>query len=156
MAESYLKFRGGTLERVASQFALWFAMIAYCVERKKAELATSPDLIELAQVVRAKNLDHDHYHVFDLGSHLTSEGSVAGLLGLISDSILLVRKACLETGVPTSFYTTFGDARFAPPFPDEAAWQVVAWPFIQVASMLLVHSAVGDARPLLKTLGWQD
>jgi len=111
-------------------------------------------MIELARVVREKNLDHDYYHVFSLDPHMSSGSSIAELLELISNSVLLVRNACWEEGVPTSFYAVFAEAKFASRFPEGTDWRVVAWPFMQVASMLLIHTELDDSWPLLKSLGW--
>ena len=154
MAESYLKFRGCTLELEASQFALVFAALNDCMSRESAKWVAFPHLTELSQVIRAKNLDHDYYCVFDLDPYLLQKSDIAAFLELIADSITFIRNAGWENGISTSFYASFKNSGFAPPFVEGTNWRAVAWPLIQIAAILLLHNESKDSWPLLKVLGW--
>jgi len=93
MAESYLKFRGCTLELEASQFALVFAVIDQCIAKQPTKWSAFHSLTELKRIIHEKSLNHNWHHVFDLDPYLRQELDVATFLELIADSIARIRNA---------------------------------------------------------------
>lgn len=140
MADAYIEFRGYTLELQIDEFAFFFAMLRHCANRNPERLSSSSGLTELTRDIRERNLDHDWDCVLELDVYLHNESDVAAFLELLAASVKLIRIASdSHRNISSSFYTSFEGAHFFFPFSSDTHYRAVVWPFIQVASMIMLR-----------------
>ena len=137
-----------------SEFALVFALFGDLLAAECAEQMMAPGIARIPSVIRERHLDHDWYQVVDLGEFLTCEADYNAIETLLAAAVRRIRNVGWSAGVRVVFYESFPNAKFAPPQADGSHWRVVAWPFVQIAGILLHRDRITPSEALMGQLGW--
>jgi hypothetical protein len=155
MADSTFKFGEYYLFLDASVFSFCMALLRDEILKRKSELGANSRLLELAEEVKARHLDHDWYNSIQLGDILSNESDSECLIEVIGACIQRIQCSTNDSGdVSADLYQSLEGAKFSRPFEDRVHWTQVVYPFLKIVLVPLQRHRLRESNRFLKVMGW--